>query len=55
MIIEKNGVIYLVKETASSWVLEMAIDSINVTYTVSKVDCPLFEGLKEFVAESDSI
>ena len=55
MSIEKNGVIYLVKETDSSWVLKTAIDGVDVTYTVSKEDCPSFEALKEFVADSDSI
>lgn len=55
MSIEKNGAIYLVKETASAWVLEMSIGGVDVTYTVSKVDCPTFEALKEFVAESDAI
>ena len=55
MIIEKNGIIYRVKETASAWVLEMATDGVDVTYTVSKVDCPTFEALKEFVTENDAI
>ena len=55
MIIEKNGVIYCVKETAFAWVLEMSMGGVDVTYTVSKVDCQTFEALKEFVAESDAI
>ncbi len=55
MIIEKNGVIYSVKDTASAWVLEMAIDGVDINYKVSKADCPTFEALKEFVAENDVI
>lgn len=55
MIIEKNGVNYRVKETASSWMLEMSIDGVDATYTISKADCPSFEALKEFVTESDAI
>lgn len=55
MIIEKNGVIYRVKDTASAWVLEMAIDGVDVAYTITKADCPTFEALKEFVNESDAI
>lgn len=55
MIIEKNGLIYNVKETASAWMLEMTIDDVNVTYKVSKTDFPTFETLKKFVAESDAI
>lgn len=55
MIIEKNGLTYNVKETASTWVLEMTIDAVNVTYKVLKTDCPTFEALKEFVTENDAI
>lgn len=55
MTIEKNGVVYRVKETASAWVLEMSIDGVDATYTVSKADCPSYEALKEFVTESDAI
>ena len=55
MIIEKNGVIYHVKETDSAWLLEMTIDGVDVKYKALKTDFPTFEALKEFVAENDAI
>ena len=55
MNIEKNGVIYSVKETASAWVLKMTIEGVDVTYTAAKTDFPTFEALKEFVIENDAI
>ena len=55
MIIEKNGTIYRVKETASAWVLKMTVDGLDVTYNVSKADCPSFEALTEFVTKSNAI
>lgn len=55
MIIEKNGVIYSVKDTASAWVLKMIIDGVDVTYNAPKTDFPTFEALKEFVANNDVI
>ena len=55
MIIEKNGLIYTVQETATEWVLKMTVDSIDVTYKVSKADCSTFEALKNFVADNNAI
>lgn len=55
MIIEKNGVLYRVKETASNWVLEIALDGVDITYNAPKKDFPTFEALKEFVIENDAI
>lgn len=55
MIIEKNGAIYYVSETAFAWSLKMAVDCVGVTYNVSKADCSTFEELKQFVSESDAI
>lgn len=55
MIIEKNELIYNVNETASAWMLEITMDDVNVTYKVSKADCPTFEALKDFITESDAI
>ena len=55
MIIEKNGLIYNVKETATEWMLELSLSGVDVTYKVLKADCPTLEALKEFVANNDVI
>lgn len=55
MIIEKNDVSYCVNETTSAWVLKMTIGGVDVTYTISKTDCPSFEALTKFVVENDAI
>lgn len=52
MTIEKNGKTYIVKENAKSWTLSINVGSIPVSYNVKKTDCPTFDALKEFVAES---
>lgn len=52
MTIEKNGIVYLVKENFKSWTLFRTIGSVPITYKVSKTDCPTLETLKEFVAEN---
>lgn len=55
MIIEKNGLIYTVKETATEWVLELSLSGVDVKYKVSRADCPTLEALKEFVADNNAI
>ena len=49
MKIEKNGIIYTVKEYPSAWTLKAAINGVDVSYNVSKVDCPTFEELTAFI------
>lgn len=53
MKIEKNGKIYFVKKNKNSWTLELVIEKITITYNVKKADCPNFDDLKSFIAESD--
>lgn len=55
MIIEKNGVVYLVKEMATEWVLELSLSGVDVKYKASKTDFPTLEALKKFVAENDAM
>lgn len=52
MTIEKNGAIYFVKENLKSWTLSKTIGSVPISYNVSKIDCPDFDALKQFVAEN---
>lgn len=52
MTIEKNGIVYLVKGNLKSWTLSKTIGSVSISYNVSKIDCPDFETLKQFVAEN---
>ena len=42
MKIEKNGVIYSVKENDKSWTLSADLVGVSVSYKVSKLDCPDF-------------
>ena len=55
MIIEKNGTVYTVNETSTGWTLTTSLANVGVTVNITKADCPNFEALKEFVAESDAI
>lgn len=52
MTIEKNGIIYWVKENSKSWTLSKTIGSVPITYKISKTDCPTLENLKQFVVEN---
>lgn len=52
MNIEKNDCIYTVKESATAWELSTRIGNMPVSYNVKKSDCPTFDELKQFVAES---
>lgn len=52
MAIEKNGIVYLVKENFKSWTLSKTIGRVSVSYNVSKTDCPDFEALKAYVSEN---
>lgn len=52
MIIEKNSKIYTAKENVASWTISTKYGNIEVSYNVPKADCPTFESLKAFVAES---
>lgn len=52
MTIEKNGIVYFVKENLKSWTLSKKIGSVSVSYNVSKTDFPDFEALKAYVAEN---
>lgn len=54
MTIEKNDVIYSVKENFKSWTLSKTIGRVSVAYNVSKTDCPDFEVLKAFVIENSA-
>lgn len=54
MTIEKNGVIYFVKENFKSWTLSKTFERVSVSHNVSKTDCPDFEALKTFVAENSA-
>lgn len=55
MKIEKNGVVYSVKENEKSWTLSADLGGVSVSYKVSKDDCPDFDSLKVFVMEYDAI
>ena len=55
MKIEKNGVIYSVKENENTWTLSADLGSVSVFYKISKNDCPDFDSLKTFVTEYDAI
>ena len=55
MIIEKNGTVYTVNETAAGWALVASLGNVDVSFNIAKADCPTFDALKEFVAESDAI
>ena len=55
MIIEKNGAVYTVKESATGWTLTTSLGGVSASYNITKADCPTFKALKEFVAESDAI
>lgn len=55
MTIEKNGTVYTVNETPTGWTLATSIGNVVVSFNITKADCPTFETLKEFVAESDAI
>ena len=52
MTIEKNGKIYTAKENVASWTISTKYGNIEVAYNIQKADCPTFESLKAFVAES---
>ena len=52
MTIEKNSKIYTAKENVASWTISTKYGNIEVSYNVPKADCPTFESLKAFVAES---
>lgn len=52
MEIEKNGQIYVVTETEKGWVLKLELSGVSAAIQVSKVDCPTFEELRQFVFES---
>lgn len=52
MTIEKNGIVYLVKENFKSWTLSKAIGKVSISYNISKTDCPTLEALKAYVAEN---
>lgn len=54
MQIEKNGNVYIVKESSSMWSLSTRIGDIPVSYNVKKTDCPTFDELKQFVAENNA-
>lgn len=54
MKIEKNGNVYIVKETPTTWTLARQIGSIPVKYTVKKLDCPTLDALKDFVNENNA-
>lgn len=55
MTIEKNGTVYTVNETATSWTLTTSLGNVGVSFNITKADCPTFDTLKEFVAASDVI
>lgn len=49
MTIEKNGVIYTVKESSKKWTLERKVDKITIAFEIYKRQCPTFEHLKAYV------
>ena len=55
MTIEKNGTVYAVNENSTGWTLTTSLDDVGVSFNITKADCPTFDALKEFVAESDAI
>ena len=55
MIIKKNGIAYLVKETSTGWTLTTSLGNVSVSFNIAKADCPTLDALKEFIATSDEI
>ena len=55
MTVEKNGILYEVKENKSTWKLVNEGDGVTIKYTISKADCPTADELKAFVAECSEI
>lgn len=55
MNIEKNGIVYTVNETPNGWSLTTSLGNVGVSFNITKADCPTFDMLKDFVAESDAI
>ncbi len=55
MVIEKNGIVYSVKENEKSWTLSASIGGVSISYKVSKNDCPDFDSLKIFMMEYDTM
>ena len=53
MTVEKNGVTYTVKETATMWTLAASRGNVDISFHVKKKDCPTIEELREFIANSD--
>ena len=54
MNIEKNGCIYNVKENKASWALSAKSGSVEVSYNVTKADCPTLDELEKFVLENSA-
>ena len=53
MTIEKNEKTYSVRENMKSWTVSIKLNSLSVTYNVSKSDCPPFDELKAYVAQNN--
>lgn len=51
MAIEKNEKTYSVRENMKSWTVSIKLNSLSVTYNVSKSDCSTFDELKAYVAQ----
>lgn len=51
MTIEKNEKTYSIRENMKSWTVSIKLNSLSVTYNVSKSDCPTFDELKAYVAK----
>lgn len=53
MTIEKNEKTYSVRENMKSWTVSIKLNSLSVTYNVSKSDCLTFDELKAYVAQNN--
>lgn len=53
MTIERNEKTYSVRENMKSWTVSIKLNSLSVTYNMSKSDCPTFDELKAYVAQNN--
>lgn len=53
MTIEKNEKTYSVHENMKFWTVSIKLNSLSVTYNMSKLDCSTFDELKAYVAQNN--